>query len=262
MSEATTIEQTLKAKVADSVRLKKESASRYRVKTPFRFEDGDGLVIVLRQADGRWSLTDEGHTFMRVSYDLDMGDLEDGARAEMIRNALAEFDVVEEPSGVLTRKIEDGEFAVALLGFAQAILKISDVTYLSQERVKSTFIADFRRFLAEKVPQGRRAFDWHHPQKDPERKYPVDCYVNQMQRPLLVFALPNNDRVRDATITIHQFEAWRVPFKAVGVFENQEEISRKVLARFSDVCEKQFSTLKGNDQRIARYLDEALASRA
>jgi hypothetical protein len=45
----------------------------------------------------------------------------------------------------------------------------------------------------------------------------------------------------------------------VGIFENQEDVNRKVLARFSDVCEKQFSSLSARD-RIQRYFEDALAA--
>jgi len=82
----------------------------------------------------------------------------------------------------------------------------------------------------------------------------VDCRINSNTRPTLVYALPNDDKVRDATIGLLKFESWGLDFRSVGIYESQEDVNRKVLARFSDVVGKQFSSLAASRERIAGYL--------
>ena len=252
-----TIEQDFRRKVCAQIHLEAEGIKRYRVFTPFRFDDGDHLAIVLKREDGRWILSDEGHTYMHLTYDLDEKSLHRGTRQQIIANALSAF-TVEDREGELTLTVRDERYGDTLFDFVQALLKITDVTYLSRERVKSMFMEDFCAFMEEHVPETRRQFDWHHPRHDPEGKYVVDCRINSVARPVFVYALPNDDKTRDATITLLQFERWEIFFRSVSIFENQEEINRKVLARFSDVCDKQYSSLTANEDRIARYLQEAL----
>ncbi len=251
------IERDFREKVCAKLSLTSEGMNRYRVFTPFMFDDGDHLAIVLKRENGRWVLSDEGHTYMHLTYDVEEKDLQRGTRQKIIENALSAYSV-EDRQGELVIGIEQDRYGDALYSFVQALLRISDVTYLSRERVRSTFLEDFRVLMEETVPEPRRSFDWHDPRHDPDGKYIVDCRVNGSTRPLFVFALPGDDKTRDATIALLQFEKWQLPFRSVAVFEDQEEVNRKVLARFSDVCEKQFSSIGANRDRIARYVQEQI----
>ena len=249
------VEKDFQKKVSEMVRLESEGIQRYRVFTPFRFDDGDHLVIVLKKEDSQWLLTDEAHTFMRLTYDVEAKDLHKGTRQKIISNALSEFHI-ETRSGELIQYIRNEEYGISLYSFVQAILKLSNVSFLSRERIRSTFKDDFRALLTETVPEERLIFDWTESDYDPDGKYIIDCRINGSPKPLFIQALASDGATRDATITFLNFEKWDIRFRSLAIFEDQEIISRKVLSRFTDICDRQFSSLTANRDRIQLFLSE------
>ena len=121
-----TIERDFHEKVSAQIRLHPDGSNRFRVFTPFLFEDGDHLVIVLRKEQGKWVLSDEAHTFMHLTYSIDETYLLSGARRKIISKALSMFEV-EDRNGELVLHVSDGRYGDALYSFIQALLKIAYV---------------------------------------------------------------------------------------------------------------------------------------
>lgn len=121
------IERDFRAKVSQQVELYQEGIERYRVFTPFRFDDGDHLVVVFKKDGEGWMLTDEAHTYMRLTYDLDESDPRQDNRQKIIHETLSEFRM-EDRDGELIIHVTDDQYGDALLSFIQAILQITNVS--------------------------------------------------------------------------------------------------------------------------------------
>lgn len=262
------VERAFKESVCDEVELAPEGIDRYLVHVPFTFADGDHYVVLLKRDDGqpacaehadRWVLTDEGHTFMHVSYEVP--EFDRGTRRAIIDRVLAGLGI-EDRQGELRLLIPEGRYGDALFSYLQAITRITDVSFLARERVRTTFLEDFQELVQQAATNREVRFGYAHPIHDPERRYPVDARVNgAIGRQILVFAISNDDQCRDATITLYRWESWGERFHPVAIFRDQTEINRVVLARFSDVAERQFSSLETARERFQRYLADLLEAR-
>lgn len=251
----TDIENKLRDKISKEISLMEEGVNRFRILNPYEFDDGDHFSIFLKKENGYWKYTDEAHTIMHLSYDMDISALKKGNRQKIITGIISNFGL-EEDQGSLSIKISNDDFGGAFYNFIHALIKITDLSYLSREFVRSTFYEDFKSIIKEIIPENRLTFNYTHPDYDKEGKYVVDCRINGMPKPIFLFAILNESKCKDVMITMYLFERWGIKYHSVSIFEDQEQINRRVLAQFSDIGEKQFSTLLSNRERIRAYLTE------
>lgn len=250
------IAQDLRAAVCGAVELHPEGNDRFRVFTPFVLDDGDHVSPVLKREGDEWVVSDEGNTFMRLSYEFDDRMLQSEGRRRIIEQALGAAGV-QDRNGELVSRVRDGGYGDALFSLVQAVVRVMDVTLQTRDVVRSTFVADASALVERAVPPGARVRNWRDPEHDREGHYPVDWRLGGDNDPVFLFLLTSQEKVQDATIVLHQFAKWGVEHRTVGIFEDQERISRRTLARFTDVSEKNFSALPGNEEAVAKYLRRA-----
>ena len=241
----------LKESICKDIDVFPEGKSRFAVDTPFCFEDGDSFTIVLKKSNDRWYFTDEGHTLMHLSYEGADISLEKGKRKQYLDSILATH-YIENDNGELKCGVEDEHYGDALFTFIQGLTKITDLSFISRERIASLFLEEFREYLKETFKE-KCFFNYKDSVRDPDGKYIVDCYI-KYEKPLFIFGLFSDSKCKDAIITCLTFKDWGSSFNSIGIFEDSGKISNKVMAQSIDAIEKQFSTLPSTKDGLQEYL--------
>ena len=130
------IQQELQEQVAEKIRLAAEGPNRFRVFTPFVFDNGDHLAVVLRKEDAGWALSDEGHTYMHLALDIDEPDPHREKRQRVVSNALSRFGIGDRDEELLLT-VRDSRWADPLYPFVQGLLRVAGASYVFTEQAKS-----------------------------------------------------------------------------------------------------------------------------
>lgn len=253
------IETDIRKLLCGEIEVVQKGIDRYAIHTPFAFGDGDSFVSILKKEDGDWVLSDEGHTFMHMSYEN--VDFLSGTRARVLDEALQQHGL-DNHAGVLRLRVPSvDQIGHAVFSFVHAVSKVSNVTRFTREVARSTFMDDFREFIESIASSANPMFGWNDPIKDPDSLYSVDCRLDTIDRPWIVFGVGNSDKCKNVIITCLKMESIAPEARSIAIFENQAEVNGRDVARLTDVVFKQFSSL-GERGRIKKYFDEMVLRNA
>jgi hypothetical protein len=135
--DTTKLKETLRASLCREVGVYLRQDSRVIINTPFRFPDGDSLLIIAEPLPtGGLRLSDCGHTLMHLSYDMDTDDtVKPGSRGELFRRIINESGLSFE-GGRIFADVSTDDIGRAVSRLGQALGRILDMSYPSRNGVE------------------------------------------------------------------------------------------------------------------------------
>lgn len=230
------------------IRIMERRKGTLMLDTPFAFPDGDHYPIYIEPLPtGGVRLSDNGHTFMHLSYENEVESFRKGTRGRLLGQILGETGL-EEAEGAFSLETSLEGLAEAVFRFGQGLTKVYDLVFLNRARVAGTFYEDFSRALESILPPEKLTSDYLDPRMDRPDDYPIDYMIpGRSGDPLFVFGVPNRDKARLTTITLEHLLRYTTGFDSIIVFADQQEIPRKDLARLTNVGGEMVSSLDAQD---------------
>ncbi|CAN5403711.1 hypothetical protein BH09PSE5_BH09PSE5_02320 [soil metagenome] len=227
-----------------------------RLLTPFTFPDGDAYSMYLSPLpSGGLRLSDKGSTLMHLSYEQDIGKLqEDGTRRRIFEQVLAEMGLSDD-EGELFLEAPAGNLADSVFRFGQALTRVHDLTFLSRVQVESTFYDDLQESLTQIVGVDRLARDFTSTGVPEADNYPADFAVVGSATPLLIFGVPNKTKATLAALVITYLRKNSFRFKSLAVYSDMATIPRVDVSRLTNAADAQIASIADREALTRKVLE-------
>lgn len=250
------LKQKLCSSLCEDINLYQKDNDLFYIETPFTFPDGDTYTIYLKLLTGGVRITDRGHTFMQLSYEMDIDTLYKGTRGKLREQIMNELALSEEEGQIYLDSSLD-QLGNNLFRFSQGITKIHDLSFLNRDQVTSTFYEDLSKSLTHIVNPSIIQKDYVIPNISNAENYRIDYFIPGKSAPLYIFGIPNKDKARLATITLQHLSGENLTFESIIVCANQTELPRSDLARLTNAGGKMIASLDAREDLRREVLKRA-----
>ena len=195
----------------------------YQLIVPIRHEDGDMIDVYLQDSPrgkGYVRICDFGMTLMRLSYTYEINT---PARLQIFENILIN-NSVRNDAGNLYLDAPFANLYESILQFVGCAQKVCNMRYWSREITRSVFYDDLRDCVAVKLSQFEPVADQF---PIPDFPNSVDWSLTHNRRNFYVFGVLGNDKAKNVTISLLEFQKSNLPFISLVVHENMEELGKR-----------------------------------
>lgn len=225
---------------------------------PYYHEDGDMIDLFIQTFWDNIVLTDFWKTMMRLSY---YTDLDSPTKKKLLDNIISSYYVkYEEWKLVIVVDSIENIFAY-VMELITVIIKISDISYLKQERVKSMFYEYFDNFMIKdlSIKLNAKVEKDYVPPFDQKKEYITPYAILKKNKPpLLFFPVLNDDRCKDSIMTLLYYKTNNFPNKSIVVFNDFSEVNTKNSWKLIDIADRPLSSFDSNKEKILEYTSELL----
>ena len=244
----TALENRFKTSVCSNIELEALGVGEYLVHTGFTYSDGDEFHIVLDTKGERWSLSDEGHTFMWLSYE-EFNWTE--TREDLLRRIISS-NSVELNQDEIAIGFSPDDAGPALYSLIQAIMQVSDLRIMSTDRVANTLIEDLKEWFTSSKFSERCRFGQEI--RTSKGSYSTDILIDG-RTPIVVLGITNVLRCKEAMITMLGLSEASLNYKFLIIIDEGADIPQKEESRAINRADRPIKGLNEEAKEIMeRYI--------
>ena len=248
--------EAIKTSFGNNIGLKNIKPNVFQVLIPYYHEDGDMIDIFIEEIWGQLVIKDFGQTLMRLSY---VTDIDTKNKKQIFNNILASMRV-QSDNGILYVNVQKLENICGdIMDMAAAITKVSDISLLKRETIKSMFYEYFDKYITETF----WIYDLHKDyifEQDKAKEYeaPYALLSTKLTSPIVVFPILTTDKCKDAIMSTLSYKLRKIPVRTIWVFQDYEDIQGTAYSKFTNLAHKSFITLDGAKEYMGEYVEEMI----
>ena len=206
---------------------------------PISHEDGDMVDIYLQSSPDdpeQVRICDFGMALMRLSYNFEINT---PVRRSILDSILINSGVQNDEGNLYLDTSLDSIYE-GILQFAGCVQRVSSMSHWSREVVRSAFYENLAGYISDDLGTFAPV-----PDVSPLPGYPisVDWQLTHNQRNFYVFGVRGNDKAKNVTIALLEFQKANLPFISLVVHEDLEDLGWKETRLLTANADTQYPAL-------------------